>query len=434
MKLRNLCIIALSIILIACNTSKTNFKGLESTTVNGVEIPIIRLDLAPENITEINLSQLVSEINVIPLETKKECLIAYAFPHISDEYLFVWTSSDGKPYLYKFDYKGKFIHQIGKHGKGPGEFSGYGIRRLQSFDNYKQIAVQSEGGVDHIPSIYQYNGNYLHNIILPYYRVENFNRLNDSLWFTVGDICGASLFKTDSIMLAIFTKSGKVIKEFPREKYASAKRGKFLPFGGMHSVYFYKTKWKLYNPGNDTLFYINIDKLTPAAIFTRGEKGSPYNQNINPDDIKGKYDFKIIRETENYLIVLKELIRETNLKEFSIGSWSIKYFTDNFIIIIDKITGKLHNIRIKDDILGIFDEGLFTEDLTISKKGIFNWEKGIYSGSKQALDLKEEITEALKKDDLSESTRIRLTKLKANLSDEDNPVVFRFILKDRLEL
>ena len=427
MKLRNLCIIALSIILIACNTSKTNFKGFETTTVNGVEIPIIRLDLAPDSAKIINLSALIREIDIIPLETKKECLISYAHTHFSKDNIYVWTQVWPRVYLYKFDNNGKFIQQIGKQGKGPGEHTGNSVNEIHVYDNKKQIEVHFGGTPGEMPKLFDNNGNYIHDIKYPYKLMSNFNRYNDSIWFSLGSIAGNPHYKRDSIMLVFFDKDGKVLKEYPRLKYPPTNTGKFTPSGWINSIYKFNNQWQIYNPGNDTLYKLEMDELFPAAIFHRGKNRSQYNEDIPPTEIIGKYDFTILTEANTYLIINKSFTTNAQIREFRPGQWGGMYDKSDFIIIIDKINGEQHNIRIKDDILGIFPEKLLTSYIT-------NWSASQLSGSKQAIDLKEEITEALKNDELPENARARLTKLNSELLDDDNPVVFRFLLKDRFEL
>ena len=109
MKLQNLFIIIIVLLLGGCKAKENNFTGFETTIVNGIEIPIINLEQVEDSAKIINLSALVSNIDIIPLETKKECLIGNAFPHFSDSLLFVWTQAGRIAYLYEFDQGGKFI-------------------------------------------------------------------------------------------------------------------------------------------------------------------------------------------------------------------------------------------------------------------------------------------------------------------------------------
>ncbi len=68
----------------------------------------------------VRLSQIADDIEYIPLETTRECLIDRSIQNIivtqSDIFIFDYNLG------YRFSSKGKFINSIGVKGKGPGEF------------------------------------------------------------------------------------------------------------------------------------------------------------------------------------------------------------------------------------------------------------------------------------------------------------------------
>lgn len=67
----------------------------------------------------LNLSEIVDDIEYIPLETKKDCLIGKidAIRVVKDQVFLISNRQ-----VYKFNKSGKFICKIGSGGKGPGEF------------------------------------------------------------------------------------------------------------------------------------------------------------------------------------------------------------------------------------------------------------------------------------------------------------------------
>jgi len=68
---------------------------------------------------DVLLSTIASEIEYIPLETTKNCLLGNEINiSLTDSFIFV---SDPRKLL-KFDRSGKFISQIGASGRGPGEY------------------------------------------------------------------------------------------------------------------------------------------------------------------------------------------------------------------------------------------------------------------------------------------------------------------------
>ena len=426
MKLKNLFFIILLIPFFSCNLNDKNKNNLNEIIVKDNKIPVINLELVPDSAKIINLSSIVSDIDIISLETKPECLINHAHPYYSDEILFVWTQSNMTVYLYEFDNSGKFIRQIGRPGKGPGEYNAWIISWLHAFEKEKQIGVYFDGYFGN-PKIFQYDGQYLKDIKTPARMMGQPNKLNDSLWFNVGSITGNPEYKRDSLMLVIYKDDGTIVKEFPRKIYTKPQNGKYLPYGGNSSKYLFNGKWKIYNPGIDTLFYVEQNKLTPAAVVNRGKNGMSYHRNINPSELNGKYNFEIITETNEYLIIKKRVYTVSEMKELFLGEWDVVWNYTNFIIILDKKTGKFHNIRIKDDLLGFFPDKIFTNNFG-------QWSNGIYSYARYSSIIKEEIKEVLKKDNLPGNARERLTKLNNNLSENDNPVIFKFNLKEKFDL
>ncbi len=70
----------------------------------------------------VNLSDLILDIEYIPLETKSESLISDpAKIRITDNLIFIKNRNPQS--LKVFDYKGNFVTEIGKNGNGPGEYT-----------------------------------------------------------------------------------------------------------------------------------------------------------------------------------------------------------------------------------------------------------------------------------------------------------------------
>lgn len=91
------------------------------------ELPAVDLDAADTR--DVNLSTLVDEVRVIPLETSEKYLVSNAQIWSADDFVLVGSFQVGsrKPgRLFRFDLNGKFINEIGAGtgGKGPGEHIG----------------------------------------------------------------------------------------------------------------------------------------------------------------------------------------------------------------------------------------------------------------------------------------------------------------------
>ena len=107
-------------VLLLCNTfSACNFKKTQDKISDNQDSVItIQLSSSSRYKHKFTMSEIVKDINYIPLETKKECLIGgVGQPVITNDYIFI--VSDG--ILFQFDRNGKFVRKINKNGQGPGE-------------------------------------------------------------------------------------------------------------------------------------------------------------------------------------------------------------------------------------------------------------------------------------------------------------------------
>lgn len=121
MKKRTIIFLLLCTYLISCaqkepKNKADNVVGNKKGTT--VEIPV-HLKLPDKGVKELNVSEFADTIFYVPLETNSKSLLSGIFRTqlIEDGIL---ISSLGK--LFLFAKNGKFIRQIGKQGKGPGEY------------------------------------------------------------------------------------------------------------------------------------------------------------------------------------------------------------------------------------------------------------------------------------------------------------------------
>ena len=91
---------------------------------NKLQMTVLNLAESFSRQKEVPLSQFVDKISYIPLETNPEALIPeVSYYEVTDEFVIVKTSARGIQHILLFDRNtGKFIREIGKQGRGPGEF------------------------------------------------------------------------------------------------------------------------------------------------------------------------------------------------------------------------------------------------------------------------------------------------------------------------
>lgn len=81
---------------------------------------IALLDQMNNQVEHLLLSDAVCDIDIIPLETKDECLFRKIFNlYVSDKYVFL---NEGGA-VFQFDRSGKYMQSISRLGQGPGEFN-----------------------------------------------------------------------------------------------------------------------------------------------------------------------------------------------------------------------------------------------------------------------------------------------------------------------
>lgn len=82
---------------------------------------LIRVKSDFDNAGKVKMSELISEIRYLPLETNPDCLLGYMnVPVFGNDILI--RSNDGSGNILRFSDSGKFLNKIGKQGRGPGEY------------------------------------------------------------------------------------------------------------------------------------------------------------------------------------------------------------------------------------------------------------------------------------------------------------------------
>jgi len=114
-----------SILLFAGCSSFAKKAGLsgppvaERINVGGDELVVADITAFRDTVI-LPLGALTKELEIIPLDNRQEALFSYGSVVVSENYLGVITST---PRSFKlFDRKGKYLRDIGKEGRGPGEY------------------------------------------------------------------------------------------------------------------------------------------------------------------------------------------------------------------------------------------------------------------------------------------------------------------------
>jgi hypothetical protein len=223
-----------------------------------------------------------------------------------------------------------------------------------------------------------------------------------------------------------FGQKGEIVKLIPRTSYPPSGGAKYTPPAFNSIPYIYKGNYKVYLPGNDTIYTIDDRSMIPSGIIYPGNNGLPFNKFVEPSTIQGMHRISLITETDNNILLTKSVILKAEVFEYSPGRWGGSYSNNTFLIVIDKKSGKAITAELKDDVLGLFPDVNLTPLIsTLNNNRIsLPFESIIYLNT---LEEKGIDKEGMLKMAVSEE-RLR------NLTAESNPVIVSFVLKDHISI
>jgi hypothetical protein len=405
-----------AIILTECG--KQENQMVEDIKKDGLAIKVLHVDRIPDETIEMNLSDLFSGFEIIPLETNNECLASYlTWIYFTKNNLFTahQNVSGGRPgpaSLLRFDRQGSFKNKIGQGGRGPGEHLGYSLMSLLANDESEELYVEwRPDAMNYELMHYKYDGTFIRKIPVPIESLYNKARYADNKWFALGTAAGKQNFgapesKGDSVMMVFFTDNGEITKIIPRRDYPPAGSDKYSPTGGRY-LYYHNEEYIIYMEGVDTIFRLSDNNLIPIWILHRGKDAIPYNINIDRSLLADKHDIRFIAETGKNLIL-----------------W--KTGADIKPIIVDKQANKAAYVKIIDDVFGFIKPEEFKYFITTFKDGRVarSWEAVNYINSLKENNID---PESLMKYSTNPE-RLR------SISSESNPVIISFMIKSHIKL
>lgn len=303
--------------LFGCNKSEQKGEGLTYS---------INLDKQLEK--EIPFSQLFDEVQIIPLETNRECMIQKIKKfEISNNKIFALDTKQKAILI--FDAQGKFIKKIQNVGKGPEEYiavTDFNINR-----NLQQIELLSPQGAI---ITYDLDGNFLkrHNLKLKGKVVHYFTNISEDI------VCFYSLFSEKKI--SIYSKSKNKILYETLEKPSEIEdtillSSGFSPFfnNGETSFYFDQLDRQILKPTNDGLVKVGCIDFGKQNFYYKHKllDGSISEKNNRLKELSSKFVIAFLYYLENdsfiattfgfkgkyaHLIINKETKTETVFHSF----------------------------------------------------------------------------------------------------------------------
>jgi len=263
---------------------------------------IVKVDINPSSQPKgsLMLSDLVEQIEYIPLETNDNCVVGkITFYDVSDNYIVVSVAQTNEVFL--FARTGRFITKIGKHGQGPGEYLSPASVYI---DELKKCVYVSDSPSKML--VYDFTGKYV--ISYSFNRIHTSPLLYSNNHFITVTVSHQS--NEDYYVYGIWDSALKLVKQgvkgIPVEIKGNAGSIIVIP-----TVSWYIHKGFLYLKEsilNDTIYQLNKNnEFIPQYIINSGK------YEVTPE-IKGdtKYFFQnskryvtwmVFFETSNYLLL-----------------------------------------------------------------------------------------------------------------------------------
>lgn len=249
------CLLCIICYLMACSKTK-----------QGSEYPVIDVVGSVGNYQKVYCSELFLSIELIPLETTDECLLAVPNrPGIimNEDFIVIAYTFFHNFQLYSFDRTGKFLNKIGQKGQGPGDY--IGISKF-FFKNNTTVFV-SEIGEKILE--YELHGKFIRSIRKPNIegqKLHFISYVSDNMF--IGSLPNYGKNKHNHFL---FDDKGNIVKSFPNHfffnregKWMSSFDGGLEPFGIDERLY-------LKNYVNDTLYCLENSVMQPAFVFGLGK-------------------------------------------------------------------------------------------------------------------------------------------------------------------
>ncbi|MEA1877445.1 MAG: 6-bladed beta-propeller [Bacteroidota bacterium] len=362
------------------------------------------IETALANKKDLKCSDFIDRIDYIPLETSDKCLlgkISSVLYHVD----FFLISSKDQPVM-QFDTSGKFIREIGKIGRGPGEYVRAG--RVFIDDNLSEIIVIDIRTRKLLR--YSYSGVFLGWRSFPHHYAQ--------LWYlSANRIVGIipRQQESDNVLFRSFlVDSSNAVKPLIIDDSK-------LEFGPesiqeFFSCFKFGKSWLFYPPKSDTIYFVEGQSLKPKAILMRGSLKMPnsyYKDRATFNTYKDKYIpfIYLLPHSSSKISIIADYNGKTEVGFLDLNAGDL-YF-------IDSTDGEVGEVGIINDIDGgpnylpytHFNDGIACNALnTLDLKELYN--DGYFSGrNAKSLIKKRQFMELLD-----------------TISETDNPVIMKIVL------
>lgn len=220
-------------------------------------IVTLDIDKALNQSSELTLNSIATSVSYINLETKSDLMIddqSICNLYVLDDGVLV-ADKNG---CYYFNSKGAFIRQIGRKGRGPGEYSMINNMRYDKKTSLIYISHRSGKGI----LKYDINGNYIETII-PGNFASSWAIDNNNVLLSVENYRGNNPY-----MMVVLNPQGDTLKTFKNNDKFAYEGGAVLSLNNQAIFYEFDNELSYCRAFNDTLYRVTLDSLlTPSYVF-----------------------------------------------------------------------------------------------------------------------------------------------------------------------
>jgi hypothetical protein len=408
----------LFISLLACSTEKP-----------AGEYPVIDVIGSIGKYQRVYMSDYFSSIELIPLETSRECLINI-FPGILLNDSLIIMRGDNRIYAFCRS-SGKFLNQIGSRGQGPGEHKLLG----NWFFNTDNPTIFVSCFNDILE--YDYSGRFIRSFRTPDvggHRLSVNNAyVGDNLFVSASSHRGDNEFQ-----YCLFDNTGAIVECFPNHIFFNTEHRGITTFHGVLPPFRIDNRLYLKDYINDTLYVLEHSKIQPAFVFDFGRYSFPIEVFVKPFPdflpVKGAV-FHYIMGMSNYIFYSVGFPESVSVPKAKLVPLSSS--VGGGFMSVDHIVFGIYNIVQNKNILLDTDRHLqkgFVNDIN----GGLSFIPGFYAGNGEVVSAwsPEEMLEMLTEEYFATQTikdpeaHQRLREVLAKLVEDDNPVVVIATLKE----
>ena len=389
-------------VLFACDNKSGQINYLEETPVVATRTLIdgeemIELDPALlKDTMVIPLSYFTEELQIIKLDGKDEALTGAPYAYVSDNY--IMTGMSGNTPFKLFDRQGNYLANVGSIGQGPGEYRSVYAAKIDEAS--QRIYMLPFFGSQLLA--YDFEGKACPSIPLAHERVVGkFALRGDTLLVLASP-------QPKNFTSCVWTQDldGNLIHEFPTERLDFDFRGVTVVSNQNEDKHVDLSFW-LPNARLDSLYEVNLEKGKLIPRFTAHFKGDalkPHMYGELPGYFVGEAMGQWWQSTED---------KDGNIQQ-RLADDAPAYY------IVDKQTLKGAFYAIENDFLGgeRLENPLALED-------------GCYTTCLDPGELSDQLEKARRSDRLSEQLRKHLTKVQADITENDNNYILYAKLKQR---